>query len=183
MIKKILLGLVGVIAIILLIAAFKSPDFRVERSRSIAAPAAALFDQVNDHHKFNTWNPFSKMDPNAKNTYSGPDAGVGSVCAWDGDKVGAGKATIIESKPNELVRLRMDWLRPLEGTSTVDFTIVPDGDKQRITWAMYGKSNFMGRLFSIFMSCESMCGPEFEKGLDDLAKIVTTTNTAPAAQP
>lgn len=179
MIKKILLGLAGIIAIILLIAAFKSPDFRVERSRTIAAPASALFDQVNDHHKFNTWNPFMKMDPNAKNTYSGPDSGVGAVCAWDGDKVGAGRATIIESKPNELVRLRMDWLRPMEGTSTVDFTIVPDSGKQRITWAMYGKSNFMGRVMSIFMNCEKMCGPPFEDGLAALEKTVTTSVAKP----
>jgi uncharacterized protein YndB with AHSA1/START domain len=182
MIKKGLLGLAGLIVILLLVAAFKSPDFRVERSRSIAAPASALFEQVNDHHKFNTWNPFMKMDPNAKNTFSGPEAGVGAVCAWDGDKVGAGKSTIIESKPNELVRLRMDWLRPMEGTSTVDFTIKPDGDRQRITWSMYGRSNFIGRLMSIFMNCESMCGPPFEQGLADLEKTVTTATPSPAAK-
>ena len=38
---------------------------------------------------------------------------------------------------------------------------------------MYGENSFMGKLMSLFMSCEKMCGPEFEKGLADLNKLVT----------
>ena len=64
-----------------------------------------------------------KLDPSVKNTYSGPDAGVGAVCSWQGNsQVGSGTATIIESKAGELVRLKMDWKEPMTGTSTVDFT-------------------------------------------------------------
>lgn len=175
MIKKILLGLVALIAIVLIAAAMQPASFRVERSTTIAATPQALFEQVNDHRKFEAWNPWAKMDPTAKNTYSGPPSGVGSACSWAGEKVGEGTATITESKPGELVRQRMDWKKPMEGTSTVDFTFKPEGDKTVVTWAMYGKNNFMGKLFSLFMDCESMCGPEFEKGLADLAKIVSTT--------
>ena len=143
MIKKILLGLVAVIVIFLIIVATRPADFRVERSATIAAPASALFEQVNNHHNFNAWNPFLKLDPNVKNTYSGPDAGVGAVCAWDGNKdIGAGSATITESKPGELVRMRMDWIRPMAGVATVDFTFKPDGDKTVVTWSMAGKNAF-----------------------------------------
>lgn len=179
MIKKILVGLVAVIAIFLIVVAMRPADFRVERSATIAAPAAALFEQVNDHHKFAVWNPFMKLDPNVKNTYSGPESGVGAVCAWDGNKdIGAGSATITESKPGELVRMRMDWIRPMAGVATVDFTFKPDGDKTTVTWAMYGKNGFMGKAVSLFMDCDKMCGPPFEQGLAELGKIVTA---APAA--
>src|SRR6266705_3643152 len=116
MLKKILIVLVVLIAGLLIVVALRPADFRVERSATIAAPAQALFEQVNDHHNFNKWNPFLKLDPNVKNTYSGPDSGVGAVCSWDGNKdIGAGSATIIESKPGELVRMRMDWIRPMAG--------------------------------------------------------------------
>ena len=172
MIKKILLGILAVIAIILVLAAFQPTDFRVERSLTIAAPANALFDQVNDHKKFQKWNPWAKMDPDAKTTYSGADSGVGAVASWVGDKSGAGSATITESKPGEFIRQRMDWLKPLAGTSTVDFTFKAEGDKTVVTWAMYGKNGYMGKLVSLFMDCESMCGPPFEQGLADLAQIV-----------
>jgi uncharacterized protein YndB with AHSA1/START domain len=178
MIKKILLGLVIVIVAFLIFVALRPADFRVERSATLAAPALALFEQVNDHHKFNQWNPFLKMDPNVKNTYSGPDSGVGAVCAWDGNKdIGAGAATITESKPGELVRMRMDWKRPMEGTSTVDFTFKAEGDKTVVTWAMYGKNGFMGKLVSLFMDCDKMCGPQFEQGLADLGKVASALAT------
>jgi hypothetical protein len=172
MLKKILLGLVAVIALFLAYAATRPADFRVERSATLAASPAALFAQVNDHHKFNEWNPFLKVDPNVKNTYSGPTSGVGATCSWDGNRdIGAGSATIVESKPGELVRMRMDWKRPMEGTSTVDFTFRPVGDKTVVTWAMYGKNNFVGKVVSIFMDCDKMCGPPFEQGLAELGKV------------
>lgn len=152
----------------------------MERSATLSAPASALFEQVNDHHKFAVWNPFLKLDPNVKNTYSGPDSGVGAACSWDGNSdIGAGSATITESKPGELVRMRMDWKRPMEATSTVDFTFKPNGDKTVVTWAMYGKNNFLCKAISLFMDADKMCGPQFEQGLADLGKVVTA---APAAK-
>ncbi|MES2596625.1 MAG: SRPBCC family protein [Verrucomicrobiota bacterium] len=172
MIKKILLGLVAIIAVVLVIPVFKTPHYRVERSLAIAAPPAALFDYVNNHKKFNEWNPFAKMDPQAKMTHSGPEAGVGAVSSWAGELTGEGSATITESKPNELVRERMDWKKPMEGVSTVEFTLKPEGDKTVVTWAMYGENNYVGKLMSLVMDCEKMCGPEFEKGLTDLSKLV-----------
>ena len=174
MLKKVLIGLAAVVAIFLIVAATRPADFRVERSRTIAAPAAALFDQVNDHKKFQKWNPWDKMDPSSKTTYSGADSGVGAVASWVGEMVGEGSATITESKPGELVRQRMDWKKPMEGVSTVDFTFKAEGDKTTVTWAMYGKNNFMGKVMSMFMDCEKMCGPEFEKGLADLEKVVAS---------
>ena len=174
MIKKILIGLAVVIAAFLIFVATRPADFHVERSATLAASPAALFENVNNHHKFNVWNPFMKLDPNVKNTYSGPESGVGAVCSWDGNKdIGAGSCTIIESKPGELVRSRMDWKRPMEGTSTVDFTFKPDGSgKTVVTWSMYGKNNFVGKLVSVFIDCDKMCGPQFEKGLADLGTLV-----------
>src|SRR5262247_4067453 len=118
MITKILIGLAAIIVLFVIVVALRPADFRVERSAALSASPAALFEQVNDHHKFAVWNPFMKLDPNVKNTYSGPASGVGAVCSWDGNKdVGAGSSTIVESKPNELVRCRMDWKRPMEGVA------------------------------------------------------------------
>lgn len=173
LIKKILVGLVAVIIVFLILVATRPADFRVERSATIAASPDALFEQVNDHRKFAVWNPWLKLDPNVKNTYSGPDSGVGAVCSWDGNNnIGAGSSTIIESKPGELVRQRMDWKRPMEGTSTVDFTFKSEGDKTVVTWAMYGKNGFMGKAVSVFMDCDKMIGPKFEEGLAELGKVV-----------
>jgi hypothetical protein len=180
MIKKILIGIavaiVAVVGILLAVAATRPAEYRVERSATLSASPEALFEQVNDHRKFAVWNPFLKLDPNVKNTYSGPESGVGAVCSWDGNSnIGAGSSTIIESKPGELVRCRMDWKRPMEGVAMVDFTFKPEGDKTTVTWAMYGTNNFMGKVMSLFFDCDKMCGPQFEKGLADLGAIAATS--------
>lgn len=172
MLKKIAIGFALLLAAFIAIVALRPAEFHVERHATLAASPAALFERVNNHHKFNDWNPFLKVDPQVKNTYSGPEAGVGAVCSWDGNKdIGAGSATIVESKPNELVRMRMDWKRPMEGVATVDFTFKPEGDKTVVTWSMYGKNNFLGKLVSLFMDCDKMVGPQFEEGLASLGKL------------
>lgn len=178
MILKLLIGLAALIVILSVVIAMQPNHFRVERSATLAASPAALFEQVNDHRKFAVWNPWGKMDPAAVNTYSGPDSGVGAKCSWEGKKIGAGSSTIIESKPGELVRQRMDWLKPMQGTSTVDFTFKPEGEKTVVTWAMYGPQSFMGKAVGLVMSTEKMCGPQFEQGLIDMGKAAA----APAVQ-
>ena len=183
MMKKILLSaavfIAVVVVLILILAATRPADFRVERTARLAASPSALFEQLNDHHKFALWNPFMKLDPNVKNTFTGPPSGVGAVCSWEGNsQVGAGSCTITESKPGELVRFRLDWKRPMQGTATADFTFKPEGDKTTVTWAMYGKNTFMVKVMSLFIDCDKMCGPQFEQGLADLGKVVATT--APA---
>lgn len=169
MLKKILICLAAIIVVFLIIVACQPGEIDIKRSATLAASPTALFEQVNDHHKFEKWNPWMKLDPNVKNTFSGPESGVGSVCSWEGNnEVGAGSATIIESKPGELVRLKMDWKRPMEGTSTVDFTFKPEGDKTVVTWRMYGPNSFMGKAVGLFIDCDKMCGDQFEKGLANL---------------
>jgi uncharacterized protein YndB with AHSA1/START domain len=176
MLKKILLGFAALVGMVIAAAVLKSPDYRVERSLVIAASAERLFPYFDNHKKFNEWNPWAKMDPEAKNTYSGPEAGVGAVASWDGKKVGKGSATITESQPNERIVQRMDWLEPMQGVSTVEFTFKSEDEgKTKVTWAMYGTNEgLLAKVMSLIMDCETMCGPEFEKGLADVARIVTT---------
>jgi len=177
MFKKILIGLLVIIAGILAAAVLKSPDFRVERSLVIAAPAEKLFPWFDNHRRFNEWNPWARMDPEASYTYTGPESGVGAVAGWEGKKVGKGSATITVSEPNQRVVERMDWLEPMAGVSTVEFTFKPEGEgRTKVTWAMYGKNESLpARVVSLFMDCESMCGPEFEKGLAGLSGLVAAS--------
>ena len=173
MLKKIIAGIAVLLVGFLLVVAMQPNDFKVTRSATLNASPAALFEQVNDHRKFVVWNPFMKLDPNVKNTFSGPDSGVGAVCSWEGNRdIGAGSCTIIESKPGELVRCRMDWKRPMEGTGTVDFTFKPEGAKTAVTWSMAGKNNFIAKAIHLFMNMDKMIGGQFETGLAQMKSIV-----------
>ena len=75
---------------------------------------------MNDFHKWDAWSPWAKLDPDAKITFEGPD--LGTVMAWAGnDKVGEGKMTLTESQPNDLLKLKVDFVKPFLGTATQEF--------------------------------------------------------------
>ena len=99
--KRLAIGSLLLIAAFLVVVWFQPDDYRLTRQTVIAAPAAAVFAQVNDLKNWDDWSPWAKLDPNAKVTFSGPQSGPGATFKWDGnDKVGAGTMTITESKPN-----------------------------------------------------------------------------------
>src|SRR6185369_8440127 len=105
------------VALFVVVGAMQPSEFQVERTATIAATPADVFAQVNDLHKWDAWSPWAKLDPNAKIAFEGPDAGQGAAMSWAGnDKVGEGKMTVVESKPNDAVRLKVDFVKPLEGT-------------------------------------------------------------------
>jgi uncharacterized protein YndB with AHSA1/START domain len=173
MIKKILLGLVAVIAIICIAAAFQSDEMRVSRSTTIAAPPDAVFNVVNDFSQWDSWSPWSKLDPQMKKTLEGPKQGEGAKYHWKGNmEVGEGTTTLVTSKPVELVAMRIDMLKPMKGSSDAQFTFTPEGTGTKVTWSMQGKKPFVGKVFGLFMDCEKMCGDQFNEGLANLKKVV-----------
>ena len=175
MLIKIGIGLVlGVFAAIV---AMRPSDFRVERSAVVSAPAPVVFAQVNDLHNWDAWSPFAKLDPAAKQTFDGPRAGTGAAFAWAGNnQVGEGRMTITESRPYELIRFRLDFVKPFAVTNTAEFTFTPQGVQTAVTWSMSGRQNFMAKAFCMFMSMDKMVGGEFEKGLAQMKSVAESAN-------
>lgn len=172
MLKKILAVVGLVIAVILIIAAFKPATFGVERKIVIDAPPEVVFAQVNDLHKWEAWSPWAKLDPNSKQTFEGPATGKGSSQAWDGNnEVGAGKMTIIESQPPSRIDINVEFYKPMAGTNLTEFTFTPQGSKTEVAWKMSGKNGFVGRLFCLFVNMDKMLGDQFEQGLNSLKAV------------
>ena len=166
MLWKTLIVVAALIVVFLIVVAFQPSAFRVVRTATIAAPPEAVFAQVNDFHKWEAWSPWAKMDPAMKQTYGGPPAGVGAVSEWAGNsQVGAGRMTITESRPAELVRIKLEFFRPFKGTNAAEFSFKPAGGQTEVTWSMSGDLNFFTKGFSLFMSMDKMIGRDFEKGL------------------
>jgi hypothetical protein len=169
----IVLGVIAALVVLfLIIVALQPVDYQVVRSAIIAAPAAGVFPQVNDLHKFQDWSPWAKLDPDVKNTYDGPPAGTGAVCKWTGNKkVGEGVMTITESRPNELIKMKLEFIKPFASTADVQFDFKPEGTGTAITWTMSGKKNFMSKAFCLFVSMDKMVGGDFERGLANLKTL------------
>jgi hypothetical protein len=172
MLKKILIALVLIVAVLVVVVALQPGEYVVTRGVKVAAPPAAVFAQVNDFHNWEAWSPWAKRDPNAKATFEGPSSGTGAVFGWSGnDEVGEGKMTLTESRPHDLIGIRLDFIKPFASTATQQFTFKPEGDQTTVTWSMTGKKNFMSKAVCMFMNMDKMVGGDFEKGLAELKKV------------
>ncbi|MGH9932366.1 MAG: SRPBCC family protein [Pyrinomonadaceae bacterium] len=172
MIKKILIGLAAIVVILVVVIALQPATYQVERSATIAAPASVVFAQVNDFRKWNAWSPWAKLDPAMKQTFEGASAGPGAVYTWTGNKdVGEGRMTITESHASDLVRIKLEFLKPFAATSATEFTFTPQGDQTAVKWKMSGENNFMAKAFSLFMNMDKMIGGDFEKGLAQMKSV------------
>jgi len=170
--SPILLAVAFIAILFIVVIAGRPEEFTVARAASICAPPEKIFPRVNDLRQWDAWSPWAKLDPNAKNSISGADAGAGATMAWDGNrKVGAGKMTITESQPGARIRLRIDFQKPMQATHTAEFTFRPEGDSTVVTWSMAGKNNFTGKCFGLFVDCEKMIGDQFERGLARLKSV------------
>jgi len=173
MLKKIFIALAVIVAVFIGMVAMQPSEFRIVRTAIISAPAAAIFAQVNDFHKWEAWSPYEKLDPAMKRTYEGAPVGTGAIYTWAGNSdVGEGRTTIIESRPNELIQIKLEMFKPFAVTNTAEFTFKPESDQTAVTWSLTGKNNFIAKGIGLFMNMDKMVGDQFEQGLADLKSVV-----------
>lgn len=161
----VIIALVILAAVIYIVT--RPANFRIERSAQINAPAAAIFPMINDFHQWVRWSPWEKLDPNMAKTFAGPTAQPGAIYEWSGNsKAGAGRITLVESKPSERISIQLEFFKPFAATNHANFKLVSSAGGTRVTWSMEGKNNLMGKVMSPFM--DGMLGKEFERGLANL---------------
>ena len=172
MMKKILLALLLIVVVFIIVVAMRRADFQITRSTTIAAPAVVVFAQVNDFHKWDAWSPWAKLDLKMKQTHEGASAGPGAIYMWSGNKdVGEGRMTLTESRANELVRIKLEFLKPFPTINTTEFSFKPEGTQTAVVWSMTGTNNFMAKAFCMFVNMDKMVGGDFEKGLVQLKTV------------
>ncbi len=172
MLLKILSAIAALIIIFLIIIATRPSEMSISRSITMTAPPSAPFAHVNDFHKWLAWSPYEKLDPALKRTYEGPTEGVGAIYRWAGnDQVGEGSMTILESKPGELIRIKLAFLKPMANECTADFVFKGEGATTTANWTMSGHNNFMCKAAGMFMNMDKMVGGQFEEGLASLKAV------------
>jgi hypothetical protein len=173
--KRVIIGLVTFIVLILLIGFLLPRQVHVQRSIVIDAPQAALFDALNGFKRFNEFSPWAALDPNTRYTYEGPESGVGARMIWvSGDpEVGSGTNEIVESRSPDLIRTRLDFGGQL---AEATFTFEPADGATRVTWGFDGDlgnnpvMRFVGLMFDRWI------GGDYEKGLARLKEVMEQGN-------
>ena len=172
MLVPVLIALLLVLAGFLAYVAGRPDSFRVERSAVIRAAPENIFAMVNDLGQWRAWSPYEKKDPAMQRSFSGSAAGLGAVYGWEGNKnVGAGRMEIIESSAPSTIRIQLDFFKPFEGHNVAIFTFLPGPDGTQVSWAMEGRSPFVGKLMGVVFSMDKMIGTDFAVGLDNLKAV------------
>jgi hypothetical protein len=186
LLKRIVAGLMIVLIIFFGIVSMQPAEFKIERTRKINATSAAVFPHVNDFHQWNEWSPWAKIDPSMETKYEGAPEGEGAIYRWKGNnEVGEGVMTITKSRPNELIDLNLEFVKPFAASNVAEFTFKPDGNQTDVTWTMTGHKNFMMKAVHLFMNMDKLVGSDFEKGLSQLDAVVTgpAAEKPPTAEP
>lgn len=173
MMKKIILGVAAVVALILIYAAFSPAEYSIQREVVINAPAEKIFPYLNNQKLAEQWGPWLETDPSAKMTYSGPDEGVGAIASWTGgQQLGTGSATIVDSIPNQKVTIKLAYTEPFQMEQLSDYIAEAAGEQTKVIWKVTGQNNFIGRVMCIFVSMDKMVGGMFEEGLNKLKTVI-----------
>ncbi|MCX6352439.1 MAG: SRPBCC family protein [Bacteroidetes bacterium] len=169
-VKKILIGIVGLVALLLIVALFVKGEYSVVKEVTINKPKQDVFNYIkilrNQDH-FSVWN---MKDPNAKMETKGTDGTVGAISSWDSDnkEVGKGEQEIKKIVDGERVDMELRFKKPFEATDQAFFTTETEGTGTKVKWGFNGKMPYPMNLMCLFMDMEKMLGPDLQKGLDNL---------------
>jgi hypothetical protein len=162
----------------------RSPEYRIERSIQVYAFRSEIFGLLNDLHRWADWSPWETLDPSRLRSFSGPASGIGSSYAWSGKgRVGEGRMTIIESRPDEVVGITIEFFRPFKAICSMELSLRADSGATRVTWTMTGTNTMAAKLFSLVSDMEKAIGRDFERGLSTLKTVCEAKSLQPVLPP
>ena len=167
---RILAGLAALVLLLVLVAFALPRQYKIERSLVMKAKPDAVLAQFADLKAWKNWGAWQERDPGMKTSYSNPSTGVGAWSQWESAKEGNGKMTITSQTATKAT-YKLEF--PDMGMwSTGSMELVADTGGTKVVWIDAGDlgMNPMSRWFGLFL--DGMIGPDFEKGLANMKKIV-----------
>ena len=159
----------GGILLLIFIGILLPSGARVQRGIVIDAFPATVHALINDPRLALDWSPITDTDPNARLTFSGPPRGVGATVSWQGQVIGQGRRTIVESDPFHRIVYRVDAAGGRDTRSTFELEPAEDGTRLSWTWERAYGFNLPGRYFALLQ--DRIRGPALERDLDRLAGL------------
>jgi len=168
--KKILFGLLGLIALLLLVGFLLPGKVELSRSITVNAPAEYSFDEVNTLENWQKWSYWNSLDPTMKLTYGEKKSGQGGSYSWESENMGNGKLTITESIPYNTIKADLDFMEA--GTAKAWYAFEPEGEATKVTMGFtseYGMNPIV-RWFG-FLMMESEMNKAFDYNLQKIKEL------------
>lgn len=144
MLKKILIGILALIALPFIVAIFVPTSYTVSVSETINQPRQVVYDYVRILDNQKDYSVWVKADPNLKPEITGVDGTVGATQKWNSklDEVGEGEQEITALSPDK-IEVDLRFKRPFESTAkaaNIFEEIAPNQTK--ITSEFYGAEDY-----------------------------------------
>lgn len=171
----ILASLGGLIALLLIIAAFSKKDFAVERSTTVNKPISETFHFLSSLEIQDKWSKWTLIDPQMKKNYIGTDRTVGFISQWESQhkQVGEGEQEIKKLVPNERIETEIRFQKPMKSIANAYFTLTEAGENQtNVSWGFTSRTPWPFNLFMLFFNMENAVGNDFSEGLANMKKLI-----------
>jgi uncharacterized protein YndB with AHSA1/START domain len=168
--KRILLTLVSLVALLVIVGMMLPSGFKVQRSITVAAPAEKIYPLLADPREWKRWAIWNQRDPAMQIQYSGAAQGTGAKWSWQSKTEGNGAMEFTAAVPYKHVDYALSF--PDVGMSSRGILLLaPDASGTRVTWTNEGDmgSSPINRYFGLMM--DSMVGPDFDAGLRNLKAL------------
>lgn len=165
--------IVGIIALIAILAMIAPKSYNVSRSIVINKPIADVYNYLKFIKKQHEWSPWAEKDPDMKKSYTGTDGEVGFISAWEGNKdVGSGEQEITGLKENEEVASQLRFFKPWKSQSDAYLRVTEIEGGTNVEWGFSGNNKFPVSIMMLFMNMDKAVGGDFEFGLNKLKKTL-----------
>ena len=162
----------GIIAILLLVAAFTKKECHIEKTVLINKPKQEVFNYlklIKNQEEYSVW---VMKDPNINILYTGTDGTVGFTSSWtSNDKnVGIGEQEIIELKNGDNMKVEIRFTKPFKATNYATTTLTSSNGQTLLSQVFSGKSTFPMNIKNLFM--DKLIGKDMQQNLNNLKQMV-----------
>jgi effector-binding domain-containing protein len=182
--KPLIFFLLAALAVTIVLSLLMPTRQKIERSITINAPAALIYQQLVKLENFNKYAAWSQQDSTIKYTLTGRDGSVGTSTAWTGDPgiSGAGKIEIVLLERNKTIKHKLIFTQPKNGTAVSVFTLKETNGLTTVTWNFDLATPRPWNIFNLFYSLDKNKGKDFEESLAMLKTAIEKMNGAAPAK-
>lgn len=171
-VKRILIGLLCLIGLLLLAALFVKKDYKVEREVVVNKPKGDVFAFLKYTRNQDSFNKWIMTDPLIQKSYKGTDGTVGFVYAWDSKgQAGKGEQEIKNIQEGQRVDLTVHFMKPMDGNAAVWMTTdAVAANQTTVKWGMEGSNPYPLNIMNLFVP--SVLGKDLQTSLNTLKTVL-----------
>lgn len=169
----ILFSILGLVVLILVIAAVSRKAYQVTKETIIAKPRAEVFAYIRLLKNQDHYSKWVMTDPAAKKTFKGIDGTPGFIYGWNGNKkAGEGEQEILRITEGSVVDTEVRFVRPFAGVAGTSFFVEDAAVGQtKLKWSFNSQIKYPMNIM-LLLGLEKMLGRDMELSLSNLKTVL-----------